>query len=118
MDTIAQRIVEGLRVRLSPAEQVGIAKAATQNPVARAVSAPAICLRVSSSALSRDDCDSAIEHFDRAIQLDPNLRWPMTNGACYVNRVFKGFGARDYERAEVAFKKHSQSIPTSSKHAC
>src|SRR5690348_8540391 len=30
-DTIAQRIVEGLRVELSPAEQSGIAKASTQN---------------------------------------------------------------------------------------
>ncbi|HKR23150.1 MAG TPA: serine/threonine-protein kinase, partial [Pyrinomonadaceae bacterium] len=33
-DTIAQRIVEGLSVELSPAEQVGIGKASTQNPVA------------------------------------------------------------------------------------
>src|SRR6185503_6308831 len=33
-DTIAQRIVEGLSVELSPAEQVGIGKAATQNPAA------------------------------------------------------------------------------------
>src|SRR4026208_638012 len=31
-DTIAQRIVEGLRVELSPAEQSGIGKATTQNP--------------------------------------------------------------------------------------
>jgi len=33
-DTIAQRIVEGLCVELSPAEQVGIAKASTQNAAA------------------------------------------------------------------------------------
>src|SRR6202008_1848690 len=33
-DTIAQRIVEGLSVELSPAEQVGIGKASTRNPAA------------------------------------------------------------------------------------
>src|SRR3989449_4250076 len=33
-DTIAQRIVEGLRLELSPTEQVGIAKPSTQNPAA------------------------------------------------------------------------------------
>src|SRR6476659_6270308 len=33
-DTIARQIVEGLRLELSPAEQVGIAKTATQNAAA------------------------------------------------------------------------------------
>src|SRR6185369_7775141 len=33
-DTIAQRIVEGLRVELSPAEQVGTGKASTRDPAA------------------------------------------------------------------------------------
>jgi len=108
-DTIAQRIVEGLRVELSPAEQVGIAKAATQNPVAyeQYLRGRDLFARFIFRTLSRDDCDSAIEHFDRAIQLDPNFALAHDGlGACYVNRVFKGFGgAEDYERAEVAFKK-------------
>jgi serine/threonine-protein kinase len=108
-DTIAQRIVEGLRVELSPAEQVGIAKASTQNPVAyeQYLRGRDLFARFIFRTLSRDDCDSAIEHFERAIQLDPNFALAHDGlGACYVNRVFKGFGgAEDYERAEVAFKK-------------
>lgn len=108
-DTIAQRIVEGLRVELSPAEQVGIAKATTQNPVAyeQYLRGRDLFARFIFRTLSRDDCDSAIEHFERAIQLDPNFALAHDGlGACYVNRVFKGFGgAEDYERAEVAFKK-------------
>lgn len=108
-DTIAQRIVEGLRVELSPAEQVGIARASTQNPVAyeQYLRGRDLFARFIFRTLSRDDCDSAIEHFERAIQLDPNFALAHDGlGACYVNRVFKGFGgAEDYERAEVAFKK-------------
>ncbi|HET7114215.1 MAG TPA: protein kinase, partial [Pyrinomonadaceae bacterium] len=108
-DTIAQRIVEGLRVELSPAEQVGIAKASTQNPVAyeQYLRGRDLFARFIFRTLSRDDCDSAIEHFERAIQLDPNFALAHDGlGACYVNRVFKGFGgAEDYERAEVAFNK-------------
>jgi serine/threonine-protein kinase len=108
-DTIAQRIVEGLRVELSPAEEAGIAKSSTQNPVAyeQYLRGRDLFARFIFRTLSRDDCDSAIEHFDRAIQLDPNFALAHDGlGACYVNRVFKGFGgAEDYERAEVAFKK-------------
>ena len=108
-DTIAQRIVEGLRVELSPAEQVGIAKASTQNPVAyeQYLRGRDLFARFIFRTLSRDDCDSAIEHFERAIQLDPNFALAHDGlGACYVNRVFKGFGgAEDYERAEAAFNK-------------
>jgi eukaryotic-like serine/threonine-protein kinase len=108
-DTIAQRIVEGLSVELSPAEQDGIAKASTQNPVAyeQYLRGRDLFARFIFRTLSRDDCDSAIAYFERAIQLDPNFALAHDGlGACYVNRVFKGFGgAEDYERAEVAFKK-------------
>jgi serine/threonine-protein kinase len=108
-DTIAQRIVEGLRVELSPAEEAGIAKSSTQNPVAyeQYLRGRDLFARFIFRTLSRDDCDSAIEHFERAIQLDPNFALAYDGlGACYVNRVFKGFGgAEDYERAEAAFNK-------------
>lgn len=108
-DTIAQRIVEGLRVELSPAEEAGIAKSLTQNPVAyeQYLRGRDLFARFIFRTLSRDDCDSAIEHFERAIQLDPNFALAHDGlGACYVNRVFKGFGgAEDYERAEAAFNK-------------
>ena len=108
-DTIAQRIVEGLRVELSPAEQSGMAKATTQNPAAyeQYLRGRDLFARFIFRTLSREDCDAAIEHFERAIELDPNLALAYDGvGACYVNRVFKGFGgAEDYERAEDAFNK-------------
>jgi serine/threonine-protein kinase len=56
---------------------------------------------------SPEDCAAAIQHFEQAIQLDPNFALAHDGlGACYVNRVFKGFGgSEDYERAEAAFSK-------------
>ena len=111
-DMIAQRIVEGLQVELAGSADIqgtgGIGKS-TQNPVAyeQYLRGRDRFARFIFRTLSRDDCDSAIEHFQRAVQLDPNFALAYDGlGACYVNRVFKGFGgAEDYERAEVAFKK-------------
>jgi TolB-like protein/Tfp pilus assembly protein PilF len=108
-DTIAQRIVEGLRVELSPAEQVGIAKASTQNAAAyeQYLRGRDLFARFIFRTTSPEDCAAAIQHFERAIDLDPNFALAHDGlGACYVNRVFKGFGgAEDYERAEAAFSK-------------
>ncbi len=108
-DTIAQRIVEGLRLELSPAEQVGIAKAATQNAAAyeQYLRGRDLFARFIFRSTSPDDCAAAIQHFERAIQLDPNFALAHDGlGASYVNRVFKGFGgSEDYERAESAFSK-------------
>jgi eukaryotic-like serine/threonine-protein kinase len=108
-DTIAQRIVEGLSVELSPGEQVGIGKAATQNPAAyeQYLRGRDLFARFIFRTLSEDDCAGAIEHFERAIQLDPNFALAHDGlGACHVNRVFKGFGgSEDYEQAEAAFTK-------------
>src|SRR6266850_688380 len=108
-DTIAQRIVEGLRVELSPAEQVGIAKASTQNAAAyeQYLRGRDLFARFIFRTTSPEDCAAAIQHFERAIELDPNFALAHDGlGASYVNRVFKGFGgAEDYERAEAAFSK-------------
>ena len=108
-DTIAQRIVQGLRVELSPGEQVGIGKASTQNPAAyeQYLRGRDLFARFIFRTLSPDDCDGAIAHFERAIQLDPNFALAYDGlGASHVNRVFKGFGGpEDYECAEAAFKK-------------
>ncbi len=108
-DTIAQRIVEGLSLELSPAEQDKIATASTQNPAAyeQYLRGRDLFARFIFRTLSPDDCDGAISHFERAIQLDPNFALAYDGlGASYVNRVFKGFGgSEDYERAETAFTK-------------
>src|ERR1043165_2517779 len=88
--TIAQRIVEGLSVELSTAEQVGIGKAATQNPAAyeQYLRGRYLFARFIFRTLSADDCDQAIAHFERAIQLDPNFALAHDGlGACHVNRV-------------------------------
>jgi serine/threonine-protein kinase len=108
-DTIAHQIVDGLRLELSPAEQVGIAKTATQNAAAyeEYLRGRDLFARFIFRTTSPDDCARAIEHFENAIRLDPNFAQAHDGlGACYVNRVFKGFGgAEDYERAEAAFNK-------------
>jgi len=108
-DTIAQRIVEGLSVELSPQEQVGTGKASTRNPAAyeQYLRGRDLFARFIFRTLSEEHCNAAIAHFERAIQLDPNFALAHDGlGACYVNRVFKGFGgSEDYERAEAAFTK-------------
>ena len=108
-DTIAQRIVEGLRLELSPTEQDGMAKPSTQNAAAyeQYLRGRDLFARFIFRTIAPEDCDAAIEHFQRAIELDPNFALALDGlGAAYVNRVFKGFGGtEDYERAEVAFNK-------------
>ncbi|HEX9629202.1 MAG TPA: tetratricopeptide repeat protein, partial [Pyrinomonadaceae bacterium] len=108
-DTIAQQIVEGLRLELSPAEQDGIAKPSTQNAAAyeQYLRGRDLFARFIFRTIAPEDCSAAIEHFQRAIELDPHFALAHDGlGAAYVNRVFKGFGgAEDYERAEVAFQK-------------
>jgi eukaryotic-like serine/threonine-protein kinase len=108
-DTIAQRIVEGLRLELSPAEQVGIAKPATQSAAAyeEYLRGRDLFARFIFRTIAPEDCDGAVEHFQHAIQLDPNFALAYDGlGACHVNRVFKGLGGiEDYERAEAAFNK-------------
>lgn len=108
-DTIAQRIVEGLRLELSPSEQVGTGKASTKNPAAyeQYLRGRDLFGRFIFRTLAADDCALAIQHFERAIELDPKFALAYDGlGASYVNRVFKGFGgSEDYERAEEAFRQ-------------
>ncbi|HLL72362.1 MAG TPA: protein kinase [Pyrinomonadaceae bacterium] len=108
-DTIAQRIVEGLRVELSADEKDKLATPATANPDAYNV-----YLRGRDSmgryiyhTLANEDVEEAIESFKRAIELDPNFALAhCALGGCYANRVIKSMGDfEDYERAEEAFRK-------------
>ncbi len=108
-DTIAQRIVEGLRLELSPTEQDGMAKPSTHDGAAyeQYLRGRDLFARFIFSTIAPEDCAAAIEHFQRAIDLDPNFALAHDGlGASYVNRVFKGFGgAEDFEKAEAAFGK-------------
>jgi serine/threonine-protein kinase len=108
-DTIAHRIVEGLRLELTTAERDGLAQRATANP-----DAYNIYLRGRDAmgryiyhTLANEDVESAIESFKRAIELDPNFALAYCAlGGCYANRVIKSMGDfEDYERAEEAFRK-------------
>jgi len=108
-DTIAQRIVEGLRLELSNAEQADMAKPATQNAAAyeQYLRGRDLFARFIFRTIAQEDCHAAIEHFQRAVELDPNFALAHDGlGASYVNRVFKGLGgAEDFQRAEAAFAR-------------
>ena len=108
-DTIAQRIVEGLRLELTHAEQENIAKPRTENATAyeQYLRGRDLFARFIFRTIAAEDCSAAIEHFQHAVELDPNFALAHDGlGASYVNRVFKGLGgAEDFERAEVAFNK-------------
>ena len=114
-DTIAQRIVDGLRLELTHDEQANIARPATQNPAAyeEYLRGRDLFARFIFRTVAPEDCDAAIKHFERAIELDPDFALAHDGlGACHVNRVFKGFGsAEDYERAETAFENALQLDP-------
>jgi len=108
-DTIVQRIVSGLRLELSPDEEGQLAKRPTENAEAyeEYLRARDCFGRYIFRTLAREDCDQAIERFQRAIHLDAGFALAYSGlGACYANRVFKGFGdAEDYERAEDSFSE-------------
>ena len=108
-DTIVKHIVEGLRLELSPAEKVELAKAATADAVAsEEYLRGRDCLATFIyHTIEREHLDSAIEHFRRALEIDPKFALAHSAlGSCYVNRVMKGLGqAGDHEKARAAFSK-------------
>ena len=108
-DTIVQRIVEGLRLELSPDEKVALAKGSTADAAAsEEYLRGRDCLaNFIYHTVQREHLDSSIEHFRRAIEIDPNFALAYSAlGSSYVNRVLKGLGqAGDHDKAKAAFKK-------------
>jgi len=108
-DTIVRHIVDGLRVELSPDEKDGLAKGTTRDAAAsEEYLRGRHCMgQFIYHTISRADLDSAINHFERAIELDPKFALAHSAlGGCYVNRVLKGLGeAHDHERARAEFDK-------------
>jgi serine/threonine protein kinase/Flp pilus assembly protein TadD len=108
-DTIAQRIVEGLRLELTTAERDGLAQRATANSDAynEYLRGRDAMGRYIYHTLANEDVEAAIDNFKRAIELDPNFALAhCALGGCYANRVIKSMGDfEDYERAEEAFRK-------------
>src|SRR6267378_2649935 len=108
-DMIVQHIVDGLRIELSPDEKVELAKGSTTDAAAsEEYLRGRHCMgQFIYHTISRADLDSAIDHFERAIELDPNFALAYSAlGGCYVNRVLKGLGeANDHDKAQAAFNK-------------
>ncbi|MGH9966382.1 MAG: protein kinase domain-containing protein [Pyrinomonadaceae bacterium] len=108
-DTMVQQIVEGLRLELSPEEKVELAKGSTADAAAsEEYLRGRDCMgQFIYHTVSHEHLDSAIKHFQRAIELDPNFALAYSAlGGCYVNRALKGLGeAGDHEKAESAFSK-------------
>ena len=108
-DEITKRIVDGLRIELSPDEQAGLAQPKTVNAEAyeEYLRGRDRFARFIFRTVSAEDCDAAIAHFERAIELDQEFGLAYDGlGACHVNRVFKGLGgAEDFEQAEAAFNR-------------
>lgn len=108
-DTIVHRIVEGLRLELSPDEKVALAKGSTADAAAsEEYLRGRDCLaNFIYHTVEREHLDSSIEHFRRAIEIDPNFALAYSAlGSSYVNRVLKGLGqAGDHDKAKAAFTK-------------
>jgi len=108
-DTIVHHIVDGLRLELTPDEKVGLARGTTTDAAA---SEEYLRGRHSMGQFiyhttARADLDSAIDHFERAIEVDAHFALAYSAlGSCYVNRVLKGLGGpEDHDKAQKAFNK-------------
>lgn len=108
-DKIAQRILEGLRLELSPKEQEKLGRKPTESAEAyeEYLRGRDNFGRFIFRTLAPEDCEAAIQNFKHAIELDPHFALAYSGlGACYANRMFKGMGtSEDYTYAEAAFSK-------------
>src|SRR6266849_6295205 len=106
-DMIVQHIVDGLRIELSPDEKVELAKGSTTDAAAsEEYLRGRNCLaQFIYHTTARVDLNAAIEHFERAIELDANFALAHSAlGSCYVHRVLKALAEPgDYLKAEKEF---------------
>jgi serine/threonine protein kinase/tetratricopeptide (TPR) repeat protein len=108
-DTITQEIVDGLRLELSSDEKDRLEQQKTANAEAyEEYLRGRDCLgRYIYHTVARQDIDAAIEHCERAAELDPTFALAHSAlGAAYAARVMKGFGeAEDHRLARESFDK-------------
>ena len=106
-DMIVQHIVDGLRIELSQDEKVELAKGSTTDAAAsEEYLRGRNCLaQFIYHTTARVDLNAAIEHFERAIELDANFALAHSAlGSCYVHRVLKALAEPDdYLKAEKEF---------------
>lgn len=97
-DIIAQRIVDGLHLKLSSDEQINLAGHATANAVAyeEYLRGRDRVGRYVYHTVANEDIEAAIQHFSRAIDLDPTFALAhCALGGCHLQRVLKGAGKPD-----------------------
>jgi serine/threonine-protein kinase len=108
-DIIARHIVAGLRLELSSDERVALEQRATRNAAAyeEYLRGRDRLAKYAYHTPRQEDFETAVEHFERAIELDPAFALAYSGlGVCYSTRVFDKFGEpEDYERAAKAFDK-------------
>jgi serine/threonine protein kinase/tetratricopeptide (TPR) repeat protein len=114
-DLIAERVVAGLKVRLSPAEQAQIAKPATLDPQAHEfyLRGRDLLFRYTLHTLDEASLEEAVRMFNEAVGLDPDYARAHTAlGRCYVQHA-QGYGGPEYfVLAERALKRALEIDPT------
>ncbi|MFN2494130.1 MAG: tetratricopeptide repeat protein, partial [Pyrinomonadaceae bacterium] len=108
-DSIVQHIVDGLRLELSPDEKIDLARGTTTDADAsEEYLRGRNCLaQFIHHTIGGADLESAIRHFERAIQLDGNFALAHSAlGSCFIHRALKGLAEPgDHEKAEKAFNE-------------
>jgi len=108
-DIIAQRIVEGLQLKLSSEEYVDLAGHATNNAAAyeEYLRGRDRVGRYIYHTVANEDIEAAIKHFQRAIELDSKFALAhCALGGCHIQRILKTTGkAEDLALARNAFER-------------
>jgi eukaryotic-like serine/threonine-protein kinase len=108
-DIIAQRIVDGLHLKLGSDERINLAGHATTNFAAyeEYLRGRDRVGRYIYHTVANEDIEAAIKHFRSAIQLDPTFALAhCALGGCHIQRILKGSGKfEDLTRAREAFDK-------------
>lgn len=107
-DTIAERVIAGLQLKLTPEEQRQLDKPVTGSPEAYEfyLRGRNLLLQYLLRTFDDSDLDMAIRMFREAVRLDPSfaLAWAAL-GRCYVHHA-QGYGGPEYyQQAEEALQK-------------
>ena len=106
-DEIAQRVVDGLRLRLSEDEQRRLARLTTSSAEAYEsyLRGRDLYFRFFTETANKDDIDAAIAAFAQAVKLDTNYALAyFSSGTCYTRLVLTGLGGIEhYDKAARAY---------------
>jgi eukaryotic-like serine/threonine-protein kinase len=97
-DTIAERVIDGLKLNLSSEEQQRIEKPLTYSPEAYEfyLRGRDVLFRYTARTFDDGDLDVAIKMFQQALRLDPQFaRAHSALGRCYIHHA-QGYGGEQY----------------------